>query len=43
LNELPNYETNINVDGFGELQIHFIHQKSSVNNAVPLLFCHGCE
>lgn len=43
LNELPNYTTDIEVDGFGELQIHFIHQKSSVENAVPLLFCHGCQ
>jgi hypothetical protein len=43
LNELPNYSTGIEVDGFGELQIHFIHQKSPVKNAIPLLFCHGCE
>lgn len=43
LNELPNYTTGIEVDGLGELQIHFIHQKSSVKNAVPLLFCHGCQ
>jgi hypothetical protein len=43
LNELPNYITGIEVDGFGELQIHYIHQQSSVENAVPLLFCHGCE
>lgn len=43
LNELPNHVTGIEVDGFGELQIHFVHQKSSVKNAVPLLFCHGCQ
>jgi len=43
LNELPNYTTAVEVDGFGELQIHFIHQESSVKNAVPLLFCHGCQ
>ena len=43
LNELPNYSTGIEVEGFGELQIHFIHQQSPVKNAVPLLFCHGCE
>ncbi|KAI5200538.1 tartrate dehydrogenase [Aureobasidium subglaciale] len=41
LNELPNYNTGIRVDGFNELQIHFVHQKSEVKNAVPLLFCHG--
>lgn len=43
LNELPNYVTGIEVESFGELQIHFIHQQSPVKNAVPLLFCHGCE
>lgn len=43
LNELPNYVTGIEVEGFGDLQIHFIHQQSPVKNAVPLLFCHGCE
>lgn len=43
LNELPNHMTGIEVDGFGELQIHFLYQKSSVKNAVPLLFCHGCQ
>ncbi|KAI5195623.1 hypothetical protein AUEXF2481DRAFT_345660 [Aureobasidium subglaciale EXF-2481] len=41
LNQLPNYMTDIQVDGFDELQIHFVHQKSEVKNAVPLLFCHG--
>lgn len=42
LDELPNHMTGVEVDGFGELQIHFLYQKSSVKNAVPLLFCHGC-
>ncbi|THY55941.1 alpha/beta-hydrolase [Aureobasidium pullulans] len=41
LNELPNYVTGVEVEGFGDLQIHFIHQQSAVKNAVPLLFCHG--
>ncbi len=39
--ELPQYMTTINVDGFGSLKIHFVHQKSNVQNAIPLLFCHG--
>lgn len=43
LNELPQYHTGIRVDGFDELDIHFVHQKSDVKNAIPLIFVHGCE
>lgn len=43
LNELPQFTTNITVDGFGELNVHFVHQKSDVANAIPLLFIHGCK
>jgi len=43
LNELPHFKTKIDVDGFGELDIHFVHQKSKVKKAVPLLFVHGCK
>lgn len=31
------------IDGFGTLNIHYVHQKSSCSNAIPLLFLHGCE
>ncbi|OAK98900.1 alpha/beta-hydrolase [Phaeosphaeriaceae sp. SRC1lsM3a] len=41
INELPNYRKAVSVEGFGDIDIHFIHQKSSNPNAVPLLFCHG--
>ena len=41
LNKLPQFTTDIPVDGFETLKIHFIHQKSPVNGAIPLLFCHG--
>jgi pimeloyl-ACP methyl ester carboxylesterase len=41
LNKLPQYRTKIEVDGFDPIQVHFIHQKSNVANAVPLLFVHG--
>ncbi|KAI9727470.1 MAG: hypothetical protein M1828_006412 [Chrysothrix sp. TS-e1954] len=41
INELPNYTTPIAVEGFEELQIHFLHQKSDVKDAIPLLFVHG--
>jgi len=43
LNQLPHFTTTVEVDGFGELGIHFLHQKSSRPDAIPLLFCHGCE
>ena len=41
LNELPQYMTEIEVDGFGTYDIHFVHQLSHVKNAIPLVFCHG--
>lgn len=42
LNELPNYTCTIQAEGFEPLQIHFVHFKSKVENAIPLLFIHGC-
>ena len=42
LNELPNFKTLVHVDGFEPLDIHFVHQKSNVDGAIPLLFSHGC-
>jgi hypothetical protein len=41
LNELPNFKTNVTVDGFGDIDLHFLHQPSSTPDAVPLLFVHG--
>ncbi|KAF2180283.1 alpha/beta-hydrolase [Zopfia rhizophila CBS 207.26] len=41
LNRLAHYMVGIEVEGFGTLKIHFIHQKSDVKQAIPLLFCHG--
>lgn len=42
LNEtLPQFTTDIAVDGFEALKIHFVHQKSEVKGAIPLLFTHG--
>ena len=43
INELPMFTRDIEVNGFGTLNIHYVHQKSKVNNAVPLLFVHGCK
>lgn len=41
INKLPQFTTSISIDGHGPLQIHFIHQKGSKANSIPLLFCHG--
>jgi pimeloyl-ACP methyl ester carboxylesterase len=42
LNEkLPQFTVDIPVDGFETLKIHFVHQKSPVKGAIPLLFAHG--
>ncbi|KAI4114132.1 MAG: hypothetical protein LQ338_008049 [Usnochroma carphineum] len=41
VNELPNYRTSIDVERFGSLDIHFVHQKSPIDGAIPLLFAHG--
>jgi len=41
LNRLPQFTTKMHVDGFDELDIHFVHQKSPVVGAIPLLFVHG--
>jgi hypothetical protein len=43
LNKVPQFHTGIKVDGFHELDIHFVWQKSPVKNAIPLLFVHGCK
>lgn len=41
MNSLPQFETQITVDGFGPIDMHFLHQKSDVKGAIPLLFVHG--
>jgi pimeloyl-ACP methyl ester carboxylesterase len=41
LNALPNFMTEITVDGFDPIDIHFVHQKSDIEGAIPLLFTHG--
>ena len=43
LNEHPHFVTDIVVEGFGALNIHFVHQQSEVAGAIPLLFVHGCK
>lgn len=43
INKLPQFTRDLPVEGFGTLNIHYIHQKSATENAIPLLFVHGCE
>ena len=43
INKLPQYTRDIDVEGFETLNIHYVHQKSEVDTAIPLLFLHGCK
>ena len=43
INKLPQYIRDIEVEGFGTLNIHYVHQRSQRDSAIPLLFVHGCE
>jgi len=40
--ELPQFTNDIDVEGFGTLNIHYVYKKSEVETAIPLLFLHGC-
>jgi hypothetical protein len=42
INQIPQFRATIQADNFEPLKIHFIHHKSPVVGAIPLLFCHGC-
>ena len=42
LNEIPQYMTSIQPEGFDALDIHYVFLPSPVKDAIPLLFCHGC-
>ncbi|KAF2449964.1 alpha/beta-hydrolase [Karstenula rhodostoma CBS 690.94] len=41
LNELPQFVTTINVDDFGQYDVHYVHKKSESVQGIPLLFLHG--
>jgi hypothetical protein len=44
LNQLPHFKTTIHYDdAFDPLELHFLHHKSDVAGAIPLLFVHGCK
>ncbi|KJA21379.1 hypothetical protein HYPSUDRAFT_42017 [Hypholoma sublateritium FD-334 SS-4] len=39
--ELPQFTRDIAIDGFGVLNVHYVHKRSDVVDAIPLLFVHG--
>jgi pimeloyl-ACP methyl ester carboxylesterase len=41
LNQIPQFVTDIQCDGFKPLAIHFVHIRSKVKGAIPLLWIHG--
>jgi hypothetical protein len=43
LNDLPQFKTLIQVDGFEDIDVHFIYKPSAVEESIPLLFVHGCK
>ncbi|KAI0829725.1 Alpha/Beta hydrolase protein [Trametes gibbosa] len=43
INVLPQFTRDVEVEGFGAVNVHYVHQRSAeTKNAVPLLFIHGC-
>ncbi len=43
INELPQFKRMVDVGNFGQSEIHYVHKKSRVETAIPLLFVHGCR
>ena len=41
--ELPQFKLNVPVTGWDTVDLHFVHKQSPRNDAVPLLFIHGCN
>ncbi|KAJ3480597.1 hypothetical protein NLI96_g8234 [Meripilus lineatus] len=41
VNKLPQFTRDIDVEDFGALNIHYVHQRSEVEGAIPLLLIHG--
>lgn len=38
---LAQFTTDIEIEGFDTYRVHFVHQQSKVDTAIPLLFLHG--
>ncbi|RWA03866.1 hypothetical protein EKO27_g11239 [Xylaria grammica] len=41
LNQFPQFATDITAEGFDPVTVHFIHVKSTVKGAIPMIFVHG--
>ncbi|KAF7302727.1 EHN domain-containing protein [Mycena chlorophos] len=39
--ELPQFTRDVEIDGFGKSRVHYVHQRSEREDAIPLLFVHG--
>lgn len=43
INTFPQFTRDIEVEGHGTLNIHYVHKKSELEGAIPLMFVHGCQ
>ena len=43
LNAFPQFKTFVQVDGFEDVEMHFIYKPSTLEESIPLLFVHGCK
>ena len=43
VNKIPQFTRATDIVGHGSLNIHYVHQRSELTNAIPLSFVHGCE
>jgi hypothetical protein len=41
LNTMPHFMATVTINGFEPLDVHFLHKKSELPGAIPLLFLHG--
>ncbi|KAJ7580683.1 epoxide hydrolase, partial [Mycena floridula] len=41
--EMPQFTRNIDIEGHWSFIVHYVHKKSDLADAIPLLFIHGCE
>lgn len=41
INEMPQFKTRIEEGEFGTFDVHFVHARSDVEGAIPLIFIHG--
>jgi hypothetical protein len=41
--ELPQFKLDVPVTDWDQIELHFVHKKSSRPDAIPLLFIHGCN